>query len=108
MPEVTRNEGAGSSARAFARFDSALDRCRSDLAVVAADAPVRQMFGPVVRLSGHARRTGVPPEKLLAALKELLGRTPKFAALDPSERDDATEKLVNLSIEVFYENAPRR
>ena len=84
-------------------FAAASISCGDDLLGLSAHAPIRLMFGPVVRLASAARRTGTPPERLVSTLKGLLQQTPRLASFEPDEREHTTDDLVSLSIEVFFD-----
>jgi hypothetical protein len=83
-------------------FFDALDACEARLRTFPADEPVREMRPTIAVLAARAKRNGVPAERLLKQLKELLFRLPHFGSRQPAERGAMMHQLVSVAIDAYY------
>ena len=92
------------TADASAQFAVALNTCRRELLSTATnvEAPYASMREPIAALASTAYRGGIPPERLIAELKELLARLPHYEARNASVRGDMMRDLVTLAITSYF------
>jgi len=84
------------------QFAVAIVACRDVLLEASAEAPNPAMREAIATLAGMARRGGIPPERLLAELKDVLARLPQFEAQNVVARDDMVRDLVTCAIQSYF------
>lgn len=87
---------------ALQEFARALTVCRDALTRDDANASYAMMREPIATLASMGCRAGVPPERVVADLKELLSRLPTFQAKDVLERSDMMGQVVTLAITSYF------
>jgi hypothetical protein len=93
-----RGESLGLSA-----LSAALSVCRCELQQqLASGASVESLRASVSNFATVAHRQDVPPERLLAAFKEMTLSLPEVARLRVTQRGAIMHQLVQIVIESYY------
>jgi hypothetical protein len=58
--------------------------------------------GPIVAFAAAARSEKIPPQRVLAAFKEMVFRLPQVDRLDVDERTAVIRAIVTMTIEAYY------
>jgi hypothetical protein len=87
---------------ASARFIAAIESCQEALSCAHPDPLHAAMREPVARLALESRTCGVPPERMIAELKDVLARLPQFDVRDGNARGEMMRELVSLAITSYF------
>ena len=81
----------------------ALSDCREQLqAQIAQQFTPESLQQPIRRFAALARREEMPPERVLALLKEMLHGVASFGSKTPGERSEITTHFVQMAIQAYY------
>jgi hypothetical protein len=83
-------------------FAAALDACRTSLLAPDGDSPEAQRRF-MTAFAVAVRKLEVPPERVLAAFKQMAINAPTIARLPVGERMEAMHRLTTIAIDMYYQ-----